>query len=79
MNALKGVARLRAPLLILGSRQDPYLTVPDARRLLRRAGSKDKRLVLYPAAFHGWQIVEEAPYASRARALVLAWIRARTP
>lgn len=78
MNALTGVARLRAPLLILGSREDRYLTVREARQLLARAGSKDKRLVLYPAAFHGWQIVEEAPYGSRARALVLTWIRAHT-
>jgi pimeloyl-ACP methyl ester carboxylesterase len=78
MNALNGVARLRAPLLIVGSRQDHYLPVADARQLLRRAGSRDKRLVLYPGGFHGWQIVEEAPYAPRARALVLSWIRART-
>ena len=49
----------------------------DARRLLRSAGSRDKRLVLFPGAFHGWQIVEEAPYAPTARRLVLKWIRAR--
>ncbi|HEX6699091.1 MAG TPA: alpha/beta fold hydrolase [Gaiellaceae bacterium] len=76
MNALGGVSRLRAPLLLLGSRQDHYLTVPEARQLLHRSGSNDKRLVLYPGGFHGWQIVEEAPYATRARALVLRWIRA---
>jgi alpha-beta hydrolase superfamily lysophospholipase len=77
MNALAGVSRLRAPLLILGSRQDRYLSVAEARQLLRRAGSKDNRLVLYAGGFHGWQIVEEAPYGARARALVLKWIRAR--
>ena len=78
MNALAGVARLRAPLLILGSRQDHYLTVPEARQLLRRAGSKDKRLALFAGGFHGWDLVERAPYAPTARALVLKWIRART-
>ena len=77
MNALAAVRRLRAPLLILGSRQDRYLPVADARALLRRAGSKVKRLVLYRGGFHGWQIVEEAPYAPRARAVVLSWLRAR--
>jgi pimeloyl-ACP methyl ester carboxylesterase len=78
MNALTAVRRLRVPLLIVGSRQDRYLTVAEARTLLRRARSKDKRLVMYPGGFHGWSIVETAPYAARARALVLAWIRARS-
>jgi alpha-beta hydrolase superfamily lysophospholipase len=78
MNALKGVARLRAPLLVLGSRQDGYPTSAELRALFRRAGAKDKRLVLYRGGFHGWSIVETAPYAARARALVLAWIRARS-
>lgn len=77
MDALAAVPRLRAPLLILGSRQDRYLSVADARALLRRAGSRVKRLVLYPGGFHGWQIVEEAPYAPRARAVVLSWLKAR--
>src|SRR5947208_2612198 len=73
MNAVRGVARLRTPLLILGSRQDYYLTVPEARQLLRRAGSKDKRLALFAGGFHGWDLVERAPYAPSVRALVLNW------
>jgi len=77
MNALKGVTRLRVPLLLLGSRADGYPTAADSRALFRRARSKDKRLVLYRGGFHGWSIVETAPYAARARALVLAWTRAR--
>ena len=43
--------------------------------LLAVPGSKDKRLVLYPGGFHGWQIVEEAPYAPKARSVVLSWLR----
>ena len=76
LDALAAVPRLRAPLLIVGSRDDRYLPVPDALRLLRRAGSRDKRTAFYPGAFHGWQLVEDAPYAGRVRALVLGWIRA---
>jgi len=76
-DALAAVSRLRAPLLIVGSRDDRYLSVPDALRLLRRAGSHDKRTAFYPGAFHGWDLVEDAPYAARVRKLVLAWIRAR--
>lgn len=77
LNGLAAAPRLRPPLLIVGSRHDRYLPVPDALRLLRRAGSHDKRTAFYPGAFHGWDLVEDAPYAASVRALVLAWIRAR--
>lgn len=43
LDALAGVRRLRVPLLIVGSRRDGYLPVSDALRLLRAAGSRDKR------------------------------------
>jgi alpha-beta hydrolase superfamily lysophospholipase len=78
MNALRAVRRLRAPLLIVGSRHDRYASVREMLQLYRRAGSKDKRTAFYPGAFHGWSIVETAPYAARARALILSWIRARS-
>jgi pimeloyl-ACP methyl ester carboxylesterase len=77
LDGLAAVPRLKAPLLIVGSRDDRYLPVSDALLLLRRAGSRDKRTALYPGAFHGWQLVEDAPYATKARALVLGWIRVR--
>lgn len=76
-NALLSAPRLRAPLLIVGSRHDHWLPVRDALTLLRRAGSKDKRTAFYPGGWHGWSIVETAPYVAGARALILAWISAR--
>lgn len=76
LDGLAAVSRLRAPLLIVGSRHDRYLSVADALRLLRRAGSRDKRTALYPGGFHGWDLVESAPYAAQVRSLVLAWLRA---
>lgn len=78
MSAIAVAPRLRAPLLIVGSRHDRRLSIPDALKLLRRAGSKDKRTAFYPGGFHGWDLVESAPYAARARALVLGWLRARS-
>jgi alpha-beta hydrolase superfamily lysophospholipase len=75
-SALSEVPRLKAPLLIVGSRHDRYLPIPYALKLLRRAGSTDKRTAFYPGGWHGWSIVEDAPYARKARALILAWIRA---
>jgi pimeloyl-ACP methyl ester carboxylesterase len=78
MNALKAVRRLRAPLLIVGSRHDGYAPVREMLQLYRRAGSKDKRTAFYPGGFHGWSIVETAPYAARARSSILSWIRVRS-
>jgi alpha-beta hydrolase superfamily lysophospholipase len=78
LNGLAALPRLRAPLLIVDARHDRYLSVPDALRLLRRAGSKDKRTAFYPGGFHGWDLVEDAPYAARVRALVLGWLRAHS-
>jgi pimeloyl-ACP methyl ester carboxylesterase len=77
LDSLAGVRGLRVPLLIVGSRHDGYLPVDEALKLLHAAGSRDKRTAFYPGGFHGWDIVEDAPYAPRARALVLGWIRAR--
>ncbi|HST19442.1 MAG TPA: alpha/beta fold hydrolase [Gaiellaceae bacterium] len=76
LDGLAAIPRLRAPLLIVGSRHDPYLSVADALRLLRRASSHDKRTALYPGGYHGWDLVEDAPYAAHVRTLVLAWLRA---
>ena len=78
MNALKAVRRLRVPFLLVGSKLDRYAPVAEMRQLYRRARSKDKRLALYRGAFHGWALVEDAPYAAKARALVLSWLRARS-
>jgi alpha-beta hydrolase superfamily lysophospholipase len=77
-NALVSAPRLHMPLLVVGSRHDRYLPVKDALALIRRVGSKDKRTAFYPGGWHGWGIVETAPYAARARALILAWIHTRS-
>jgi alpha-beta hydrolase superfamily lysophospholipase len=77
LDGLRSIRRFERPLLVVGSRHDRYLSVAEARALLRRAGSTDKELALYPGWYHGWEIVEGAPYAAEARALILDWIQAR--
>jgi alpha-beta hydrolase superfamily lysophospholipase len=77
-NPLRSAPRLHTPLLIVGSRHDRYLPVKDALALLRRAATKDKRTAFYPGGWHGWSIVDTAPYAASARALIAAWIRAHS-
>jgi alpha-beta hydrolase superfamily lysophospholipase len=76
IDALAGVRRLRAPLLVLASRQDYYLDAAAARHLLRAAGSPDKQLTLYPGFNHGWDLLEQAPFKHRVWSRLLGWIDA---
>lgn len=77
-NPMLSAPRLRVPLLIVGSRHDRYLPVKDALALLRKAAAKDKRTAFYPGGWHGWGIVETAPFAASARSLIVGWLRARS-
>ena len=77
LDARAAIPRLRAPLLILGSREDGYLSVEDARSLVRRAGSTYKRLALFPGGYHGWDLVELAPYHARASSVLIDFLRHR--
>jgi pimeloyl-ACP methyl ester carboxylesterase len=74
INDPAGLARIRDPFLYVGSRDDWRAPAGEARSIFRRVGATDKRMVLYPGSDHGWQLVETAPFAARARALVLRWI-----
>lgn len=74
LDGIDAVHRLKVPLLVIASRYDGYLDAADATLLYRRAGSTDKKLAIFPGGFHGWAILDEAPYGPRARALILAWL-----
>jgi pimeloyl-ACP methyl ester carboxylesterase len=74
LDARAAIPRLHAPLLILGSREDGYLSVEDAKTLKRRAGSAYKRLALFPGDYHGWDLVDLAPYKERASSIVIAFL-----
>ncbi len=76
IETLPHVRRLRAPLLVMASRHDPYLDAPAAKRMIRAAGSPDKQLVLYPGSYHGWDLLEQAPFERRAWSRLLGWIGA---
>lgn len=74
IDAIDNVARLRVPLLVIASRLDGYLDTAGARQLVRRAGSKDKSLVLYPGTQHGWDILASRP---EARQVLLRFVTQR--
>jgi alpha-beta hydrolase superfamily lysophospholipase len=73
-----GARALSAPLLYVGSRDDSRAPLHEARDVFGRAGSRDKRIVLYPGALHGWQLVEETKPGPRTRALIQSWINAHS-
>jgi pimeloyl-ACP methyl ester carboxylesterase len=77
LDARAAIPKLRAPFLILGSREDGYLSVEDARSLERRAGSAYKHLALFPGGYHGWDLVGLAPYHARASRVLIDFLRRR--
>jgi len=74
LNALAAVPKLHVPLLILGSRDDGYLTPAEAHVLYRKAGSAHKRLALFPGNYHGWDLLSQAPYRAQASRIVIAFL-----
>ncbi len=74
INNSAGVARIRAPFLYVGSRNDWRAPLKEALGIFRRVGAADKRTALYPGSLHGWQLVESSRFAGQARALVLGWL-----
>ncbi len=74
INDPAGLARIRAPVLYVGSRNDWRAPLREALGIFRRIGARDKRTALYPGSDHGWQLVDNARFAPQARVLVLSWI-----
>jgi pimeloyl-ACP methyl ester carboxylesterase len=79
INTLAAVRRLRAPLLVMASRQDYYLDAASAKKMIRAAGSTDKQLALYPGYAHGWDLLEQASFKQRVWSRLLGWIAAHQP
>jgi pimeloyl-ACP methyl ester carboxylesterase len=78
VNDPAGLARIRAPFLYVGARDDWRAPLGEALGIFRRIGARDKRTAFYPGSDHGWQLLESARFATRARALVLRWIASRS-
>jgi alpha-beta hydrolase superfamily lysophospholipase len=76
LHPLRLAPTLRVPLLVMTSTTDRYLTISDSRRLIRATGSKQKRLVIYPGAWHGWDLLYDAPFKARASATLIGFLRA---
>jgi pimeloyl-ACP methyl ester carboxylesterase len=70
-----GPGALRVPFLYIGSRSDSRAPLGEARTIVHTAGSRDKRAIFHPGYLHGWDLVQDAPFAPKTRALILAWMR----
>jgi pimeloyl-ACP methyl ester carboxylesterase len=78
LDALDAVKHLHVPLLVLGSRDDPYLRQADARRLVRAASSADKRLVEFDGGVHGWDLLADRIDRKRADDVLTTFLREHT-
>jgi alpha-beta hydrolase superfamily lysophospholipase len=75
LDAIGAAPKITVPFLFVGSEVDGYVSGPDARRLTRAVGSKDKQVHIFPGGYHGWDLLGSAPYRARVKALVLGWLR----
>jgi hypothetical protein len=73
-----GVRRLRGPFLYVGGKIDSRAPREEVASIMRRVASRDKQAVFYSDSWHGWGLVEDAPFAARVRALILTWIKRRS-
>jgi alpha-beta hydrolase superfamily lysophospholipase len=79
LDAVGRARRLSAPFLYLVSEHDPYVALPEARKLIASAPSKDKRLLVYPGAYHAiGGLFVEAPYRDRPYRAFIAFLASRT-
>jgi alpha-beta hydrolase superfamily lysophospholipase len=77
IDAIGAAPRITLPFIVIGSKLDGYLDGGAAHRLYRAVGSKDKQVAVFPGGYHGWDLLEAAPYRNKVRALILGWISAR--
>lgn len=77
LDAIGAAPKITVPFLFVGSEADGYVLGSDARRLTRAVGSKDKQVRIFSGGYHGWDLLDVAPYRARVKALLLDWLRQR--
>lgn len=77
LDAIGAAPKITVPFLFVGSEADGYVLGSEARRLTRAVGSKDKQVHIFAGGYHGWDLLDVAPYRARVKTLILGWLRAR--
>ena len=75
LDAIGAAPKINLPFLFVGSEADGYVIGSEARRLTRAVGSKDKQVHIFPSSYHGWDLLDAAPYRARVKSLLLDWLR----
>jgi alpha-beta hydrolase superfamily lysophospholipase len=78
LNALAAASRIRVPLLIMGSRQDRYLSEAEAKQFVRAAGSTHVSLAEFNGTFHGWDLLSSSPQRQRADDILVEFLARET-
>jgi alpha-beta hydrolase superfamily lysophospholipase len=76
LDAIGAAPRITVPFHYLGSEADGYVLGADARRLTRAVGAKDKQVQIFAGGYHGWDLLDVAPYRARVKTILLHWLRA---
>jgi len=77
LHALKAVPEITVPLLIMASRNDPYLDEEDARTMLRNAVFSRAQLVEFDGRDHGWNLLAFS-HKQRAYLFLISFLRSVT-
>jgi alpha-beta hydrolase superfamily lysophospholipase len=77
LDAIGAAPKITVPFLFVGSEADGYVLGSEGRRLTRAVGSKDKQAHIFTGGYHGWDLLDAAPYRTRVKSLVLRWITQR--
>lgn len=74
LDAIGAAPKITVPFLFVGSEADGYVLGSEARRLTRTVGSKDKQVHIFEGGYHGWDLLDVAPYRARVKTLLLSWL-----
>lgn len=77
LDAIGAAPKVVVPFLFVGTEADGYVLGSEARRLTRAVGSKDKQVRIFSGGYHGWDLLDVAPYRARVKTLILNWLRRR--
>jgi dienelactone hydrolase len=77
LDAIGAAPKIGVPFLFVGSEADGYVVGSEARRLTRAVGSHDKQVHIFSSGYHGWDLLDVAPYRRQVKALLLSWLRQR--
>jgi dienelactone hydrolase len=75
LDAVAAARHLRMPVLYMVSKYDPLTPRADVVRMRAALRSRGSRVIVFPDAYHGWDMLYAAPYRARVATLVNAFLR----